>query len=725
MKAKALFIAFLLLVVGRTAAAQGTWSVSQASVSGGTSFTITRSDATKQQWVLCRTNGYSAMAEKHFTSVNQVLEFAAGESSKTVTVTETPIEDVELRYRYQGGVYRKYSLDVLDENGGLLASTEKDIVYGAAYRFQNINVSKSISDLVYMADRTYEYEGYPVVSDKAVRVNYEGEYLAYRFDNEVLYYYDYIDEFTKYGDLDEQEKPRSISTAALFPQGSPPGEYHSLIGNKMYATVFFQVRDYEDGYRYIQVVAGNDTEYDTDDDPDGAVIAPSKSVYKACFESYKNGSTVDDHWRWQMFPHKYDYVNREEEQTHNVLHSNFSGKYGYLYQQGFKNESFRASSSGSLKLDPAIPFLMFRFDAGGGGYDTDRWYYANLSVALALEDAQAPDLWEARLTPGIYLKGNTATIALSFTETVKTSGTVVLNTTWGDFTAQVEPGNSTNVIRFTGTIDADPGTELAITGLTGNISDLIGNAFTYSAGTHTLNSASPYTVANTYTITYMLDGGTVSGNPATYSDKSLKFTLNAPVRLGYTFVGWRCLSQGQDIIISDGVIRPGTRTTGYLPEQTGNLTLVAQWQADPSLTLTARQASFAGQTRYWTSFYHPLNYTLPAGAKAYVMDSNNVLYLLGDGSAIPAESAVVIIAEASALTDVSNGEGTLTLTKVNKIMGLSSAIDNKLSGTSADTATSSLVTGTKKVYVLGQDGGNVGFFEFSGTVPANKAYYVE
>lgn len=41
-----------------------------------------------------------------------------------------------------------------------------------------------------------------------------------------------------------------------------------------------------------------------------------------------------------------------------------------------------------------------------------------------------------------------------------------------------------------------------------------------------------------YDITYNLNGGTVSGNPETYTVESEDITLNIPTRTGYTFAGW-------------------------------------------------------------------------------------------------------------------------------------------------------------------------------------------
>ena len=44
--------------------------------------------------------------------------------------------------------------------------------------------------------------------------------------------------------------------------------------------------------------------------------------------------------------------------------------------------------------------------------------------------------------------------------------------------------------------------------------------------------------ATTYTITYNLDGGTVSSNPSTYNINTETITLNNPTKAGYTFKGW-------------------------------------------------------------------------------------------------------------------------------------------------------------------------------------------
>ena len=44
--------------------------------------------------------------------------------------------------------------------------------------------------------------------------------------------------------------------------------------------------------------------------------------------------------------------------------------------------------------------------------------------------------------------------------------------------------------------------------------------------------------ANSYAITYDLDGGTAEGNPDSYTIETENITLNAPTKAGYTFTGW-------------------------------------------------------------------------------------------------------------------------------------------------------------------------------------------
>ena len=70
---------------------------------------------------------------------------------------------------------------------------------------------------------------------------------------------------------------------------------------------------------------------------------------------------------------------------------------------------------------------------------------------------------------------------------------------------------------------------------------LPGNTYTVSSSDVSLTAE---LVCNTYTITYDLDGGSVTtANPTTYNVETATFTLNNPTKPGYTFIGW---TEGND-----------------------------------------------------------------------------------------------------------------------------------------------------------------------------------
>ena len=73
---------------------------------------------------------------------------------------------------------------------------------------------------------------------------------------------------------------------------------------------------------------------------------------------------------------------------------------------------------------------------------------------------------------------------------------------------------------------------------------------------------------NTYTITYNMDGGTISGQKTTYTVEDT-FTLPQPTKTGYTFLGY---------VGSNGTTAQKSVTVNKCTR--GNLTYTAQWQAN-------------------------------------------------------------------------------------------------------------------------------------------------
>ena len=75
-----------------------------------------------------------------------------------------------------------------------------------------------------------------------------------------------------------------------------------------------------------------------------------------------------------------------------------------------------------------------------------------------------------------------------------------------------------------------------------------------------------------YTITYDLAGGTVEGNPNTYTIETVAFTLKNPTKSGYTFTGWS----------GTGLDGENNMTVTIPTGSTGNRTYTAHWRYNGS-----------------------------------------------------------------------------------------------------------------------------------------------
>ena len=104
--------------------------------------------------------------------------------------------------------------------------------------------------------------------------------------------------------------------------------------------------------------------------------------------------------------------------------------------------------------------------------------------------------------------------------------------------------------------------------------------YVYTDGTN-INSAGTLGITNidktVYTITYNLNGGSISGQPTTYKVDTANITLPTPTRTGYTFNGWTGSngtiaqtsvtiakgSQGNKIYTANWTLPPVTTSTNY------------------------------------------------------------------------------------------------------------------------------------------------------------------
>lgn len=475
MKTLKLFTTILALLL---AAASGFAASTFTVTNSGNVFTITRNDNTGSETVFYRTVSLSALAGQHYTAVNDSYTFTAGESSKTVTVTEgTPGTS---NYRYQNGSARSYRFEVLDQGGFLLASIDRSITTGN-------DVSSS-----------------GVYSEKSATIQ-SGEFTV-----------------TDKG-YNQTGCPYTISSTSYY--NSTIKNYLYLTGAELRMTLSFQAKEVSDGYQYLQILVDNTTGYDSENDADkGNPGTPSLSRYMAGFEI--NTGSKDDTYRSYSFP-----------VTSVANNAGATNPWGHGTSYPLSSQKFNTdcrATDGKLILPTNFSTLVVRFDASGS--DSDNWMVKNLVAKITAVDGKAPTVLTRNVAPGRHSKGNTIYVSVGFNEIVNiTGGTRKLSSNWGDLV--YEAGSGTNVLTFKGTIPADATSSLNITGLTGTIADLAGNSI--SASAINANGLCSLTESFAFTITYDLDGGSVaSANPDTYTWETATFTLRKPSKIGYVFAGW-------------------------------------------------------------------------------------------------------------------------------------------------------------------------------------------
>lgn len=156
----------------------------------------------------------------------------------------------------------------------------------------------------------------------------------------------------------------------------------------------------------------------------------------------------------------------------------------------------------------------------------------------------------------------------------------------------------------------------------------------------------------------------------------------------------------------------------FIEKNKGNVGLgnIILTPVEPASTIEL-DVTFCGG-HYWATFYNrDASYNLPEGAKAFVMDSEHNLFILGDGRLIQKGTAVIIMADIAT-------NSRIELTKTNDPESdLKNKNKNILESHNYPTAKVSITSTNKEPYVLGIVNG-LGFYIFNGTsIPANKAYY--
>lgn len=454
------------LVAGQSTWAASTWTLTSTTSAGITTFTITRSESTSAETVYYRTVSLSAIEGQHFTAVSGSLTFAAGQTSKTVTVTEGN-PDAEV-YRYQTGSRRSYRFEVLDIDGTVITHCDKTVITTTPFTYSGTNVNNAIpnNSFVYLNGDPANLIGLGNCIDMAYtpptsQVESSGTYQGYVLIDDS---YDY------------SQRAATVSTNTLISSTGATAACLKTMGYKIYATVCFTMKEKNDGYYYVQIVPGTASASYDGADPNGSVNDPAYSVYKACFE-LKEGSGVYSGEGKMFFPHRFDYANRAAGGLFGTSQTSswteFPLAESKLWQQKFKS-GYRDNNTGSVVLDPDVASITTRFDCAGS--DDDTWGFKDLYVRMGLVDATAPTvLNNYKVSGGRHQKGNLIYVSVPFSELVTVEGTPTLTTTWG--TLDYIAGSGSNVLTFCGQIASDATGTFSVSALSGTVRDLAGNNF--------------------------------------------------------------------------------------------------------------------------------------------------------------------------------------------------------------------------------------------------------
>ena len=412
----------------------GVFSVTNSGSSN--TFTIQRTDGTDgKQTVYYRTVNGSAIGGTHFTHAAGSVEFAKGEWTKTVKVTEQSATALFDRYKpatAYSNADRTYQLEIYRVDGGA-----------------TIDASKNTAKRTMTVDRSYHVDAnifnktdYVTVgpSGETARGDYDADHLGWTYGDKI-------------GNKNAAKETVTIPTI-------PKQDYWKNVGTALGYQVSFKAKEVETGYQHVQLTTGDSIDtafypkkgeyYDRDTNNKISSIADAKykAFYAITFEH--GGSGTNKNYKDYSLP--------------TALTNNW-GK----GLKTFTKDNYYSSSLQSFLIPFAAEKLSMGFGGSGGG--SDKWYTNQITHRFRVIDTRGPQLLGlAPTAAATYRPGDKITIAMVFDEIVdeknsKTKGLSASTTLKVYFsstssssssnsyvTFRYAGGADTNVLYFTGTV---------------------------------------------------------------------------------------------------------------------------------------------------------------------------------------------------------------------------------------------------------------------------------
>ncbi len=447
---------------------------------GKNTFTVTRTNGTEgTQKVYYRTVNGSAAGGTHFTHQASSLTFAAGETAKTISITErgantaygskTATAYTNADRTYQVELYRV-------TGGGTLGDTvraTRTMTKGSAYTVNRNIYSEKQQSFPTNNDNN-------IVADRSKTKDHQPYFRNNRGYNQ------------SHGQLNFNVQ-RTFSISGSDKEKA----YIKATADGYYYRLRFTGKEDSDGYEHIWIADHKPNNFDSANEHKGAINIDDNLFGAAKYTArwdINNGKTADI------------------TVPGGEARSNLSG-WGQSARSGAIDGNYIVFG---LNDEVNVWFA-------STGSATDKWRVDTYNDWIKIKDSKEPQLLAvAPMAGGIYKPGDTVTVSLIFDEIVDSKnsdlGSVSIDTTWGSFA--YAGGADTNVLYFKGTVPANATGTLKVTKINNaaNIKDMCDTSGKASGGTGsasvTVDTKTPVVSVTNPTLISGTASGTITASNA-------------------------------------------------------------------------------------------------------------------------------------------------------------------------------------------------------------------